>query len=198
VILRVIRGRADQEQLEALRGALESRLGPSAGELAGPTRFHLAARPADATFDVVIVTFWSSAEAAAGGDAREISPRSVASKAGLQGMDAAHFEVDETILRRSDEEPVAIRVFVGRFSKPGADIEMLDLLRRRAPLLGDEMTEAYVGRRIVGRAVEVAFISAWRELPADRRLEDPFWPDIVLRYDQFEIAVYASVTKAGA
>jgi hypothetical protein len=51
---------------------------------------------------------------------------------------------------------------------------------------------------MVGRAVEVAFISTWREVPSDRRLEDPFWPDIVLRYDEFEIAVYPIVTEPAA
>jgi hypothetical protein len=143
------------------------------------------------------VSFWSSAEAATRADAGKISPLSLA-LTHLTEVEAAHFEVDETILRRSDDAPIAIRVFLGRFSKPGADIEMQELLRRRAPLLGDEMTEAYVGRRMIGRAVEVAFISAWRELPSDRQLEDPFWPDIVLRYDEFEIAVYPIATEPAA
>jgi hypothetical protein len=183
--------------VEVLRRALDDLLRSGAGEADVPTRFHLATRPSGALIDVLIASFWASAEAAAHADAIETSPLSLARKR-LAKVHAAHFEVDETILRRSDEEAVAIRVFVGRFSKPGADIEMLELLRRRAPSLGDEMTEAYVGRRMVGRAVEVAFISTWRELPSDRRLEDPFWPDIVLRYDEFEIAVYPIATEPAA
>ena len=70
---------------------------------------------------------------------------------------------------------------------------MLELLRRRAPLVGDDMAEAYVGRRIVGRAVEIAFVSTWQQVPADRRLEDTFWPDIALRYDHFLVEVYTPV-----
>jgi hypothetical protein len=183
--------------VESLRRALDSHLRAGAGEADLPTRFHLATRPSGALVDVLIASFWTSAEAAARADAGEASPLSLAARH-LAKVRAASFEVDETILRRSDEEPVAIRVFIGRFSRPGADIEMQELLRRRAPLLGDEMTEAYVGRRMVGRAVEVAFISTWREVPSDRRLEDPFWPDIVLRYDEFEIAVYPIVTEPAA
>ena len=56
--------------------------------------------------------------------------------------------------------------------------------------------EAYVGRRIEGRAVEVTFVSAWGRLPEDRDLEAPFWSDIALRYDQFEVDVFEAVPLA--
>jgi hypothetical protein len=197
VILRVIRGRARPGQLEALRRALAERVGSGTGEVEGPTSLHLASRPSEPFADVLVVSFWTSAEAAAGADARGTSPLSVA-RQHLTEIDVALFEVDETILRRSEEKPVAIRLATGGFSKPGSDIEMLDLLRQRAPLVDDEMTEAYVGRRIVGRAVEVTFVSAWRALPTDRNLEDPFWADIALRYDRFEVAVYTPVSAPAA
>jgi len=105
----------------------------------------------------------------------------------------ALFEVDDTIRRDSDDEPVAIRIATGRFSKPGADAEMQNLLRQRAPLIGDEMAEAWVGRRLNGREVEVTFVSAWRRLPPDLSLEEAFWPDIALRYDEFAVEVYSAV-----
>ena len=134
---------------------------------------------------MLVVAFWATAEAAADGDRREISPWSLARRS-LADVSIQVFEVGETILRAAGVTPAVIRVATGRFSKPGADIEMLDLLRQQAPLIGDEMSEAFVGRRIVDRAVEVTFLSAWRTLPKDRSLEEPFWPDMALRYDHFD------------
>ena len=196
MILRLIRGRGTSTEVEALRAALHERLGPDSGELAGPVRFHLATRPAGSGMDVLVVAFWATAEEVASGDRREISPLSIARRH-LADVAAKVFEVGETILRQSDVEPQAIRVATGRFSKPGSDIEMLDLLRQRAPLIGDEMSEAFVGRRIVDRAVEVTFLSAWRVVPDDRSLEESFWPDIALRYDQFEVGVFRTIAIEG-
>jgi hypothetical protein len=198
VILRAIRGRASRDELEALRAALDQTLGNGAGEQLGPARFHLAARPsrdgADQSGDLeaILISFWSSAEAAASGDEREVSPLSVAQRH-LRDLSVEHFEIDETFLRHSDVQPIAIRLATGRFSRHGADVEMQQLLRERAPSIGDEMTEAYVGRRLAGRAVEVTFVSAWSSLPTDHPLEQAFWPDIALRYDEFVVEVYAAV-----
>jgi hypothetical protein len=196
VILRAIRGRASIDGLLALRAGLDAKPGPGTGEQGEPARFHLGSRPArreaeepDAELEVILISFWGSAEDGASGDAREVSPLRLAGRH-LRDLEVAHFEIDETLLRHSDEQPVAIRLATGRFSKHGADLEMQQLLRQRAPLIGDEMTEAYVGRRLLGRAVEVTFVSAWSHIPEDRRLEDALWPDIALRYDEFTVEVY--------
>ena len=196
MILRLIRGRGGSGEVERLRADLYSRLGPDSGEVAGPARYHLANRGDGDARDVIITAFWPTAEAAASGDARNISPLSIANEH-LSEVAPQVFEIDETILRRSEDEPRCIRVATGSFSKPGSDIEMLDLLRQRAPLIGDDMSEAYVGRRIVDRAVEVTFVSAWRVAPEDQPLREPFWPDIALRYDHFEIGVFDVVPLAG-
>jgi len=198
VILRAIRGRASRDELDALRAALDGPLGPGAGEL-GPARFHLAARPprdrADqpaGDLDAVLISVWGSAEAAASADERKVSPLSLAQQH-LRDLSVEHFEIDETFLRHSDVQPIAIRLATGRFSKHGADVEMQQLLRERAPSIGDEMIAAYVGRRLAGRAVEVTFVSAWSRIPADHPLEDAFWPDIALRYDEFVVEVYTAL-----
>jgi hypothetical protein len=196
VILRLMRGRGGSDEVERLRADLNARLGSESGELAGPAPFHLGTRPTEDGRDVLITSFWPTAEAAASGDARNISPLSIA-KRHLSGVVAEVFEVDETILRRSDDEPRCVRVATGTFSKPGADIEMLELLRQRAPLIGNEMSEAYVARRMLDQAVEVTFVSAWRVAPEDRSLREPFWDDIALRYDEFEVGVYDIVPIAG-
>lgn len=193
MILTVIRGRADAAQLESIRGALKAELRPDAPEAAGLTRLHLGTRPADDRSEVVVISYWRSVEVAASGEPPASSHVRAARGAGLQDIDIALFEIDETVLRHSEEQPIALRLATGRFSKQGADIEMQELLRQRVPLVGTEMTEAFVGRRLVDRAVEVTFVSAWPRLPADRRLEDIFWPDIALRYDHFAVEVYAAV-----
>jgi len=197
VILRVIRGRARPDQVDALCAALDEKLGSGAHEMGGPIRFHCATRAAGEELDALIISFWSTFEAAADADARGISPLAIA-RSTLPTVDAAHFEIDETILRNSAEEPIALRLGVGRFSKPGSDIEMLEMLRQRVPLIGDEMTEAYVGRRMIDRSVEVTFVSAWQRLPTDRVLDQTFWPDISLRYDEFTVDVYTAIGISGS
>lgn len=196
MILRVIRGRARPEQVDALCAALDEKLGPGSHEVGGPIRFHCATRPAGEGLDALIISFWSTFEAAADADARGISPLSIAQST-LPKVEAAHFEIDETILRHSEEQPIALRLGLGSFSKPGSDIEMLELLRQRVPLIGEEMTEAYVGRRMIDRSVEVTFVSAWQRQPTDRALEDTFWPDIALRYDAFRVEVYTTMGISG-
>lgn len=201
MILRAIRGRASSDELAAFQGALAETLGPDAAERDGPERYHLAARPTagrgegseqSSELEALVISRWSSAEAAAGGDARKTSPLVIAQRH-LRDLTVEHFEIDDSFVRHSETHPVAIRLATGRFSRPGADAQMQALLRERAPLIGDEMTEAYVGRRIVGRAVEVTFVSAWSRPPADHSLEETFWPDIALRYDDFRVEVYATM-----
>ena len=195
MILRAIHGRAGRSELAALRATLDATLGLREADL-GLARFHVGARPAigapDDELEVLLISFWDSAEHAVGGDAREMSPLAVARRH-LRDLSVAHFEIDETLLRHSETAPAALRLATGRFSKPGADAEMLNLLRQRAPLLGEDMTEAYVGRRLQGRAVEVTFVSIWASVPAEPPLEEALWPDIALRYDEFAVEVYAVV-----
>jgi hypothetical protein len=201
VILRAIRGRASTDELAAFHRALAETLGPDAAEQGGPERYHLASRPAvahgeasrrDAEHDALVISRWSSAEAAASGDARKVSPLVIAQRH-LRDLRVEHFEIDDSFIRRSEAHTIAIRLATGRFSRPGADAQMQALLRERAPLIGEEMTEAYVGRRMVGPAVEVTFVSAWSRPPTDRPLEEAFWPDIALRYDEFRVEVYATL-----
>ena len=193
MILRVLRGRGSRDDIVALEAALARVAGEATAERAGPAWFRLGWRRAEGLDrEVVVVSHWSSAEAATKSDANQTSPVAFA-RQHVGDIELVHFEVDDTIRGHSTEEPVAIRIATGRFSRPGADREMQDLLRERAPRIGAEMAEAWVGRRLTGRDVEVTFVSAWRRLPEDRRLDDAFWPDIALRYDQFVVEVYSTL-----
>ena len=192
VILRVIRGRAGRDRVTALRADLVARLGEGPAPAIGPDRYHLGARASGESEDVLVLSCWPSAEAVEAGDRQDISPLRVASRH-LKDLTVAHFEVDLNLLRDPDVHPIALRVATGRFSHPGTDIQMQELLRDRLHTIGEEMFEAYVGRRLVGRAVDVAFVSAWQARPSDHPLEDAFWPDISLRYDTFDVEVYGPV-----
>jgi hypothetical protein len=204
VILRLIRGRADRTRLEALRDELRSQLAPRTGTSEWPVRWHLGVRAVadaaagaadesgDESVEILLLALWDSAEAVTAADAARTTAWHLA-RPYVSGPVAEHFEVDDTLLRRTGQEPVAIRVATGRFSSPGADIEMQQLLRERLPTIGDEVCEAYVGRRFAGAAIEITFVSAWQRLPQDRRLEESFWPDIALRYDAFTVEVYEAV-----
>src|SRR5262245_29922951 len=133
-------------QVAALQRALREGLALGMSDLAGPERFHLGwRRDSDsAELGVAVISHWGSAEAAARADAERTSPLAIA-RVHLGEVEVAHFEVDETIRRSSAAEPIALRIATGRFSKPGADADMQNLLRQRAPGIGDEMTEAWVG-----------------------------------------------------
>ena len=143
----------------------------------GLVRAHLGSDRA--TGELVENTVWDDAESAR--------------SAGRDGDSAEYFDVGTTWLEWSREEPVVFRVAVGRFTKPGADREMLAALRDRISELGDGMTESAVGRRLNGRAVEVLFFSAWAREPSGRRLDHAFWHDVALHYDEFAARVCSPV-----
>ena len=68
------------------------------------------------------------------------------------------------MLRRSEAAADILRLSVGRVAR-GLDVDIQHELRERMHLLEPEMTEGYVGRRILGSDVEIAFISAWEREP---------------------------------
>lgn len=198
MILRIVLGQVRPGQLRTLAASVGAKSEPVGHAQAGLIRAHLAARPDGDRHQVVDVTFWSTPESAAQTLIENASdparPSDLAAFVDFQP--ATYFEVDETVLRRSERDPVALRLTIGRFSKPGSDRLMQDLLRERAPLIGDDMTEAYVGRRVDGRHVEVTFVSAWQRIPEALPLDQPFWPDISTRYDEFFVGVYVPLGLA--
>jgi hypothetical protein len=196
VILRIVRAHVTAEQFGMLGDRLVEVYGPTARATRGLVRFHAATRPERDGHELVLVTFWASVDAvldAFGGDIDGrralVDLREVADV-----FDVAHFEVDESQLRRSEVDAAVIRLTVGRVAR-GADAEIQQELRGRLHELEAEMTEAYVARRIIGEEVEVAFISAWAGEPSTRSLDAPFWPDISARYDSFLVATYRPIVS---
>jgi hypothetical protein len=105
--------------------------------------------------------------------------------------------VDESTLRRSDADVRILRLSVGRVAR-GLDADIQRELRERMHLLEPEMIEAYVGRRILGSEVEIAFISTWDREPQGRLLDAPVWPDISAGYDAFEVATFRPLVREPA
>jgi hypothetical protein len=74
-------------------------------------------------------------------------------------------------------------------------------MRQRLPLVGPEMVEAYVGRRLVEGGVEIAFVSIWERITDVRQLEVPVWPDLASRKESFGVqtlfAVRGGIAAAG-
>jgi hypothetical protein len=101
------------------------------------------------------------------------------------------YEVDDDEVRRgpASATPRRLRLTAGTIAR-GLDADIQKELRRRVPELPAEVVEAYVGRRVIGPDVEIAFVSIWSGAPDDAALDAPLWPDISDRYDRFRIAVH--------
>jgi heme-degrading monooxygenase HmoA len=196
MILRIVRGRVRPGCLGALAEGYVNRYAPLARATPGLVRFHVAVRPVEDGHELVVVTFWASVDAALAAYDGDLDALRT-----LDGLSdrvdfatAEFFEVDESQLRRSTADVAVLRITVGTTSR-GIDASIQQELRARLHELDGSLIEAHVGRRIVGAEVQVAFISAWQEIPADRSLDEPIWPDISSRYDAFSVATYVPVVS---
>jgi heme-degrading monooxygenase HmoA len=196
LILRIVRGDVAPGGLDPLVGGFVDGYAPAARVTPGLIRYHVGVGPGEAASQVVVVTFWTSVDAALaayGGDLDR--PRT------LDGLsdnvvlrEVAYWEVDETLLRRSERSPSLLRLSFGRVSE-GADAAIQEEIRQRMHLLEPEMTEGYIGRRLLGAEVEIAFVSAWSRTPAGRDLAAPVWPDVAARYTTFGLEIYRPIVS---
>ena len=199
MILRIVRGRVAAHRVEGLTATFGASPGGRAGATPGLVRSHIGVRPFGGEHEVVLVTCWETVDAAiaaGGGDLDGLrSHDGVTADAELPEI--AYFEVDESMLRRSEAAADVLRLSVGRVAR-GLDVDIQHELRERMHLLEPEMTEGYVGRRIVGGDVEIAFLSAWEREPAGRSLDAPVWPDISAGYDAFEVTTFRPLARVAA
>jgi hypothetical protein len=197
MILRIVRGRVADADLEPLRAATTGACDATARATPGLRRYHAATRPiADGGHELVILTCWESIDDALrayGGDLDAVRTlEDLSPHACLEAV--AYFELDEVHDRPVDVPPAFLRLSAGQVAR-GADADIQRELRSRMFDLGPLVTEGYVARRIIGDAVEVAFISTWeREDPA-HPLDAPFWPDVSALYDVFEVGVYRPIAS---
>ena len=196
MILRIVRGDVAPASLQPLVDGFVHGYEPIARVTPGLIRYHVGIGPSPDESEVVIVTFWTSVDAAlAAYDGDLARPKT------LDGLsphialrDVAYWEVDESLLRRSDRAPSLLRLTFGTVAE-GADAAIQEELRHRLHRLEGAMTEAYIGRRLIGTEVEIAFVSAWSEAPAGHDLGTPVWPDISARYASFALGLYRPIVS---
>jgi hypothetical protein len=114
----------------------------------------------------------------------------------LASRQVDHYEIDELRVFEEESTPSLLRIAAG-WIELGADAEIQQELRRRLGELGDDALEAYVGRRIQGRNVEVVLVTAWRAQPAGQELEQPLFPDIAGRYGALLVELYEAIPLRG-
>ena len=191
MILRVVRGRVRPGDLNAVAASYRRDYVPVAERASGLDRFIVAAREdRDGGHALAAVTLWTTVEAAL-----EAYAGNLGAVRTLDGMDhgeelshVAYYEVDTSEARRGPGTPTILRLTAGRVAR-GLDADIQQDLRRNLPNLPAEVLAAYVGRRVLGVEVEIAFASAWSAAPDGLALQEPMWPVISDRYDSFEVEV---------
>src|SRR5436305_12778726 len=97
----------------------------------GLIRYYVGIGPQPRETDVVAITFWTSVDAAlAAYDGDLEQPRTldgISDNADLR--EVAYWEVEETLMRRSEREPEVLRLTFGRVSQ-GADAAIQEELRQ--------------------------------------------------------------------
>jgi hypothetical protein len=192
VILRVVSGRIPAGQLDAVVDAYRRAYVPIARKTAGLDRYVVAARPGpDGGHELAAMTIWSSVEAALAAYAGDLAAvRTLDAQSHGETLSRVdYYEVDDDGARRQIGVPTRLRLTAGTVAR-GLDADIQQDLRRHLPELPVEAIEAYVGRRVLGAAVEIALVTTWSAAPAGVALEAPLWPSIADRYEVFRVAVH--------
>lgn len=192
MILRVVSGRVPAGELDHVVEAYRREYVPVAQATPGLDRYLVAARPsADGGHELAAMTTWSSVEAAlVAYDGNLTSVRTLDGRGHGETLTAVdYYEIDDGGARRRTGAATRLRLTAGTVAR-GLDADIQQELRRHLPELPVEAVEAYVGRRVLGDAVEIALVTTWSAAPAGASLDEPLWPTISNRYDVFRIAVH--------
>lgn len=191
VILRVVNGRVPEGQLPAVRALLERHYVPAARRQAGLDRFLIATRPAGPGHEIALMTVWTDVESALTAYGGNLAAVRTLDGVGhgelLESVD--YYEVGPEEVRRGNGQPRHLRLTAGTVGH-GLDADIQRDLRGRLGELGEELVDAYVGRRVQGSSVEIAFVSTWTAPPANRALDAPIWPDISTQYESFVLRLF--------
>jgi hypothetical protein len=191
VILRVVRGRIRPGEHDAVLEAMRDDYVPVLAGTPGLMRFVLGVRPtAEGGDRLAAISIWDSLEAASAAYGDLTAARTIDGRdRGAIYDTVAYYELEALRTPESETVPRLLRVTAGTVSR-GLDADIQHELRSRLSELPPEVAEAYVGRRVVGRTVEIAFLSTWTSVPPGRALDEPIWPDISSRYDTFALEVH--------
>ena len=191
MILRVVNGRVAEGMLQAVRDALVRDYVPAARRQAGLDRFLVGARPTTTGHDIALMTVWTDVDAALrayDGNLEAVRTLDGVSH-GEELVDVDYYEVDAMPTTEARGSARLLRLTAGTVRR-GLDADIQRELRSRLHALDPEVVNAYVGRRVRGSSVEIAFVSTWSAAPANRPLDAPIWPDISANYDTFVVRVF--------
>ena len=189
MILRVVSGRIRPGELDAVSRSFRIAYTPVAAATRGLRRYVVGVRPSDdGGHRLAAMTIWDDLDGALAAYGGELStPRT------LDGLDHGarldrvdYYEVETARARIDERVPTRLRLTGGTVAR-GLDADIQQELRARVPDLPDAAIEAYVGRRVLGRVVEIAFMSTWAQAPAGLALDAPLWPAISDRYETFRM-----------
>jgi hypothetical protein len=191
LILRIVSGRIPPGRFEPVRDAYAKSYYSVAMRTSGLDRFLVAARPHGDEHQVAAMTLWSTVEAALDAYAGDLSAKRTldATEHGEELTGVDYYEVDDAMIRHDGVEAAVLRFTAGTVAR-GLDADIQQELRRRLVDLPPELAEGYVGRRVLGDVVEIAFVSTWSAARDRSSLEAPIWPQISARYDTFRIGVF--------
>ncbi len=199
VILRIVDGRVPAGQLSAVRAVLTRDYVPAAKRFHGLDRYLIATRPAGDGHEIAMMTVWhelDDALTAFDGDLEKVRTiDGVGHGEVLESVD--HYEVDLSEVKLSSGTPRFLRLTAGVVGQ-GLDSDIQGALRARLGDLPDEVVDAYVGRRVMGSTVEIAFVSTWSSEPAAFDLDAPIWPDISAHYETFTLRLFDVLLDGGA
>lgn len=194
MILRVVSGHVPPGELAAVIEAYRRQYVPAAERAVGLDRYIVAAHPApDGGHAIAAMTIWTTVEAALlayGGDLDAVQTLDARSH-GESMSRVDYYEVDSVGgggARIRPGVPTRLRLTAGTVAR-GLDADIQQELRRHLPELPPEALEVFVGRRVLGAAVEIALVTIWSSAPDRVSLEAPIWPAIADRYDAFRIEV---------
>lgn len=196
MILRVVRGRIRPRERDHVVAAMRDDYQPLLLTTPGLVRFVLGIRPDPESGgdSLAAMSSWESLDAvnaAYGGDLT--APRTIdGPDRGAIYDSVAYYELEAHRLATGVAAPTLLRVSAGIVSR-GLDADIQQELRVRLAQLPAEAVEAYVGRRVIGRSVEIAFMSTWTEAPDGISLEQPIWPDISEQYETFALELHQVV-----
>ena len=191
MILRIVSGRIRSGRLDTVIAAYTNSYYPVAMRTPGLELFLIGTRPQDDGHGLAAMTLWTTVEAALDAYQGDLtSLRTIdASEHGEELERVDYYEIDDAVIRRDGIDASYLRLTAGTVAR-GLDADIQQDLRRRLVDLPDEVAEGYVGRRVLGDVVEIAFISTWSSAKDRESLEAPIWPQISMRYDTFRVEVF--------
>jgi hypothetical protein len=191
LILRIVTGRIRHGRLDTVTDAYSTSYYPVAMRTAGLETFLVGIRPLGDDHGLAAMTLWSTVEEALAAYAGDLSAMQTldAREHGEELNHVDYYEVDDAMIRHEGVQASFLRLTAGTVAR-GLDADIQQELRRRLVELPAELAEGYVGRRVLGDVVEIAFVSTWSSARDRESLEAPIWPEISSRYDSYRVSVF--------